>query len=85
LFLRIPPELKTDSSEADLPLDESLVDLLLDWRRRSQFNQQSDWVWAAPHQGGEMPLYMNAVQRDYIITASIKAGLGKNWLAHVPP
>lgn len=70
-----PP--KTDSSEAPLPLDESLVRLLLDWRSKSEFNKDSDWVWASPFVGGEMPLYFNAVQRDCIIPASIKAGLGK--------
>jgi len=68
---------KTDASEAPLPLDESLIRLLLDWRSKSQFNSDTDWVWASPHSGGEMPLYFNAIQRDYIIPASVAAGLGK--------
>jgi integrase len=68
---------KTDASEAPLPLDESLVALLQQWRSKSQFNSNSDWVWASPHSGGEMPLYFNAIQRDYIIPASLAAGLGK--------
>jgi integrase len=73
---RIGP-VKTDASEAGLPLDESLVHLLLAWRSKSQFAADTDWVWASPYSAGEMPLYFNAVQRDYIIPASIKAGLGK--------
>jgi len=68
---------KNEASEAPLPLDESLIRLLLDWRNKSEFNKDSDWVWASPWSGGEMPLYFNAIQRDYIIPASIKAGLGK--------
>jgi integrase len=68
---------KTEASEAPLPLDEELVALLLDWRSKSKFNADTDWVWASPYSGGEMPLYFNAIQRDYIITASMNAGLGK--------
>jgi integrase len=68
---------KNQASEALLPLDDSLVQLLLDWHGKSEFNKNSDWVWASPRTAGEMPLYFNAVQRDYIIPASIKAGLGK--------
>jgi integrase len=68
---------KTEASEAPLPLDESLVQLLLDWRSKSQFNADTDWVWASPYSGGEMPLYVPAIQRDYIIPASVAAGLGK--------
>jgi integrase len=71
-----------------------LVRLLLDWRSKSQFNKDSDWVWASPFSAGEMPLYFNAIQRDYIIPAAIKAGLGnigwhtfrhtyRNWLSAV--
>lgn len=68
---------KTDASEAPLPLDPDLVALLLRWRAISQFKKDSDWVWASPFSAGEMPLYFNAIQRDYIIPAAIKAGLGK--------
>jgi integrase len=68
---------KTAASEAPLPLDESLVELLLDWRGKSPFNADTDWVWASPYSGGEMPLYVPAIQRDYIIPASVAAGLGK--------
>jgi len=45
------------ASEALLPLDDSLVQLLLDWHGKSEFNKDSDWVWASPWTAGEMPLY----------------------------
>ncbi len=51
--------------------------LLLPCRYVSQFNKDSDWVWASPFSGGEMPLYFNAIQRDYITPAALKAGLGR--------
>jgi len=48
---------KNEASEALLPLDDSLVQLLLDWHGKSEFNKDSDWVWASPWTAGEMPLY----------------------------
>src|SRR6516165_11801354 len=47
---KVYERVKNDASEADLPLDESLVRLLLDWRSKSEFNRESDWVWASPSQ-----------------------------------
>ena len=74
---KVYPTVKTDASAAPLPLDPDLVALLLRWRAMSQFKKDSDWVWASLFSAGEMPLYFNAIQRDYIIPAAIKAGLGK--------
>ncbi len=74
---KVFPTVKTDASEAPLPLDPGLVTLLLRWRSTSQFGKDSDWVWASPFSAGEMPLYFNAIQRDYIIPAAIKAGLAR--------
>jgi integrase len=33
-------------------------------------------VWASPWVAGAMPLYTNAIQRDYLIPAGQRAGLG---------
>lgn len=68
---------KTEASEAQLPVNKFLKALLLEWRSKSEFNQDSDWLWASPSSAGEMPLYMNAVHRDYIIPAATAAGIGK--------
>lgn len=40
------------------------------------FNADDDCVWASLFVAGEMPYYLNAVQRDYIIPAGKRAGLG---------
>jgi integrase len=64
------------ASQAVLPLDEGLIRLLADWRKRTEFGKDEDWVWASPFSAGEMPYYLNAVQRDYIIPAALKAGIG---------
>jgi len=69
---------KTKKSKARLPLDPALIAVLEDWRAISEFKADSDWVWASPWVAGAMPYYLNAVQRDYIIPAGKRAGLGES-------
>ena len=68
---------KTKYSRKRLPLDPALAQLLHEWRRVSEFNTDDDWVWASPWVAGQMPYYSNAIQRDYIIPAAFRAGLGR--------
>jgi len=74
---KVMESVKTEASEAPLPLDESLVRLLLDWRSKSQFNRDADWVWASPYKAGEMPLHFQSMQKEHIVPAAVAAGLGK--------
>ena len=53
------------------------MQLLLDWRSKSEFNRDTDWVWASPYSGGEMPLHFQSMQKEHIVPASLAAGLGK--------
>ena len=69
-------KVKTKRSKARLPLGPALIESLQSWRSISEFNKDDDWVWASPFVAGEMPYLPNAVQRDYIVPAAKKAGLG---------
>ncbi len=73
---RVYERTKTEASAAELPLDDDLIQLLLDWRARSQFNRDMDWVWASPYRGGEMPYHFQSMHKEHILPASVKAGLG---------
>ena len=74
---RVYERTKTEASAAELPLDDDLVQLLLDWRGKSEFNRDTDWVWASPYSGGKMPLHFQSMQKETIVPASVAAGLGK--------
>jgi|SRR5215469_14106884 len=41
-------DLKTEASRKPLPLDSDLAQSLLEWRRGSPFNRDTDWVFASP-------------------------------------
>ena len=74
---RVYERTKTEASTAELPLDDDLIQLLLDWRGKSKFNRDTDWVWASPHRGGELPYHFQSMQKEHFVPASLKAGLGK--------
>ena len=53
---RITP-LKTEASRTDLALPEDVVDLLVQWRSITPYNQPNDWVFAvALQQGNATPV-----------------------------
>jgi hypothetical protein len=41
-------ETKTEYSEAPAPLDSSLLESLLEWRRKSEFSDDEDSIFASP-------------------------------------
>ena len=50
--------------------------MLYRWRNVKPCKDDKDWLWAGPFSAGEKPYHLNAIQRDYIIPATVKAGLG---------
>ncbi|MFL6464908.1 MAG: tyrosine-type recombinase/integrase [Bryobacteraceae bacterium] len=69
-------EVKTKYSKAKIPLDPGLAGILLNWKQESSFNKPSDWIFANPMLGGELPYYPWNVQQRYIRCAAQNAGLG---------
>ena len=49
-------DVKAKYSEAGLPLDPALAEILFNWKSKSLFGQDSDWVFASPQMAGELPL-----------------------------
>jgi integrase len=65
---------KTEYSEAPVPLDPQLAEILLQWKRETGFPAESDWLFASPFQCGRKPYFPTAVRRK-IHTAAKAAGL----------
>jgi integrase len=70
-------DVKTKYSKAGMPLDPSLAELLLGWRRRTEFTAAVDWVFASPYQAGRMPWHPWGVQLRHLAPAGIRAGIGR--------
>ena len=67
-------KVKTEYSEAQVPLDGELARLLRRWRSKAEFAASSHWIFASPFTGGKSPYFPTAVRRK-IHAAALRAGL----------
>jgi integrase len=69
-------DVKTEYSEAPLPLDPALAEVIFEWRRKAEFSAASDFVFASPFMAGEKPYTPWNMQHNHLSPVSVKAGLG---------
>jgi|SRR5579859_20586 len=74
---QIVGELKTEASQKPLPLDPDLAQSLLEWRRMSPFNKQTDWVFASPEMKGQQPYWPENLLRRHIRPAAERCNIRK--------
>src|SRR5713226_9013780 len=70
-------DVKTKYSNAGIPLDPALAEVLLRWQRTTLFKNPEDWVFASPFRAGKTPWYPWGVERRHIIPAGIRCGIGR--------
>src|SRR5216684_2885802 len=72
---------KTEESEKTMPLGEEIITDLLRWRKETPYAQEQDWIFASARMKGRQPLWPEAVMRNYICPAAVRAGITKhiNW------
>jgi integrase len=75
--------LKTEASHKPVAMDSGLSALLLDWRRRCPYNQDSDYVFGSPEKDGRQPLWPSSAMSKHIRPAAILAGITKHVRWHV--
>jgi integrase len=68
-------EVKTSTSGDPLPLDEGLLSLLKNWRAKTAFAAERDWIFASPYTGSRLPYSYCAFWRK-LSAAAKAAGLG---------
>lgn len=61
---------KTANSKKAVPLDDRQIVVLLEWRRLSPYNQDSDWVFASPQMQGKQPFWPERLRRN--LQAAVK-------------
>jgi integrase len=75
--------LKTETSHKPFPMDAGLSALLLDWRGRCPYNQETDYVFASPNKDGAQPLWPSSAMSKHIRPAAKRAGILKHVRWHV--
>ena len=69
------PRLKTDGSEAPVPLGDLLADALHSWHRNTLYAKPEDWIFPSTKMKGKTPLSASMMAKDKIRPAAINAGI----------
>jgi integrase len=75
--------LKTAASQKPIPMGDGLAALLLDWRSRSPYNQDSDYIFASAEKKGTQPLWPSSAMSKHVRPAAKLAGITKHVRWHV--
>jgi len=75
--------LKTAASQKPVPMDTGLSALLLDWRGRCPYNQETDYVFGSLEKDGAQPLWPSSAMSKHIRPAAKRAGILKHVRWHV--
>ena len=71
-------DMKTEASRKPLALDSALAEVLVDWRGRTPYNRDEDWVFASPEKLGQQPYWPDSALRKAIRPAAVRAGILKH-------
>lgn len=69
---------KTEASAKPVPLDGYMAEDLLQWRKKSPYPMQEDWVFASPTMKGEQPYWPDNLMKRYIKPVARANGIYKN-------
>jgi integrase len=77
-------ETKTEHSNRELPIDPSVLGVLMRWRQATEFAEADDWVFASPVQLGRSPWSYARVYQVFKEAASVAGmeGMGTHTLRH---
>jgi integrase len=71
----IVERLKTDDSEAPVPLTDLLAIILQDWQKETVYGRPSDWVFASTRCKGKKPRSASVLAFDHLRPAALAAGV----------
>ena len=60
-----------------LPLDPALAEVLLSWKRKTEFAAAENWIFASPFANGELPFLARGLQQRALRKAGEAVGLGR--------
>jgi integrase len=71
----IVEKMKTEDSEAPVPLTDLLAQHLRDWQRETVYGRPSDWVFASTQKKGKAPRSSSVLTWDHLRPAAVAAGV----------
>ena len=71
-------DMKTEASRKPLALDSALAEVLVEWRGRTPYARDEDWVFASPEKLGQQPYWPDSALRRAVRPAGARAGIVKH-------
>jgi integrase len=71
-------DMKTEASRKPLALDSALAEVLVDWRGRTPYSRDEDWVFASPEKLGQQPYWPDSALRKAVRPAAVRASIVKH-------
>jgi integrase len=72
---KVVERLKTDDSEAPVPLTDLLADCLRSWHQETMYARPTDWIFASTRSRGLKPRSSSVLTADHLRPAAIAAGV----------
>jgi len=66
---------KTKASKAAVPLHPLLAEFVLQWKRKTPYSKDGDWVFPSFKLKGRQPRLASILVEDYLRPAAVKAGI----------
>jgi integrase len=70
-------KLKTKAPPQGVPMIPELVAALSEWRHKTPYPVETDWVFASPFTNGERPYWADSALQDHVQPAAKAAGITK--------
>jgi integrase len=74
---KLQSKLKTEASRKKTPIPAELSEILAQWRTRSLYRADGDWVFASDQVGGREPMWFDIMLKRHIRSAAKRAGITK--------
>ena len=75
---KLETKMKTEASRKGIPMLPELAEVLQQWRTKTPYPRDEDWVFASPFTEGKQPYWFDPMLTDYVRPAAAKAGITKH-------
>jgi len=70
-------KMKTIASRKSCEMNPALAEILIAWREKTPYPEDSDWVFASPHTNGERPYWPDSILKNHVRKAAKLVGIKK--------
>jgi integrase len=69
--------MKNEASRGQVEMDPALAEALIEWRSKTPYPADSDWVFASPYTKGKSPFWCDTALKNHVKPGAKAAGINK--------